>query len=283
MVKEINTEISLKTTYLKPFSNLLNENIFFSLEILLFIVPSVLLFKKYLRFKRKKYLILSLLFFSIFFLLNSYKYNIMNYFQEGNGYRLGDMVIRKDSRNQIHGEKFHYKFYPNSIASEYMRRTKKQENFETLLQIVKERNKNINQKEKDLIIHLRTGDDVNQSLYSIDRLLNAPTSHKIIKNYDYYNKLNIDKNKIKKIIIVSSVISGGGTTSNDDFSKSYEYIEKIKDFFVNKGYVVETRLNQDADEDFIFMSTAKNFVPSGGNYSKLIKNLVILNENIVYE
>ena len=126
MGKEINKEIYLKTTFLKPFSNLLNENIFFSLEILLFIVPSLFFFRKYLRFKEKKYLILSLLFFSIFFLLNSFKYDMMNYFQDGNGYRLWDMVVRKDSRNQIHGEKFHYKFYPNSIASEYMRRKKKQ-------------------------------------------------------------------------------------------------------------------------------------------------------------
>ena len=281
MGEKIKQEIYLSTTFLKPFSNLLNEKAFFVLENLLFFIPSVVFLLKYLKFNRKIYLIFSILFFSIFITLEKYKYDIMNYFQDGNGYRLGDMVIRKDSRNQIHGEKFHYKFYPNSIASEYMRRTKKQEDFETLLEIVKERNKII-QNEDELIIHLRTGDDVNHSPYSIDQLLETKDSHKIIKNYNYYNNLNYQKNKIKKIIIVASVFSGGGTSSKDDFSRSYEYINKIKEFFESKKYEVDTKLNGDPDEDFIFMANAKNFVPSGGNYSKLIKNLVLLNKNNVY-
>ena len=281
MTKEINKEIYLKTTFLKPFSNLLNENIFFGLEILLFGVPGIFFLNKYLRFKEKKYLILSILFFSTFLLLNSFKYHMMNYFQDGHGYRLGDMVVREDSRKQIHGEKFHFKFYPNSIASEYMRRTKKQEDFKTLLEIVKERNQ-ILQNDDELIIHLRTGDDVNQSPYTVDELLNLKESHKIIKNYNYYDKLNFDKKKIKKIIIVASVFSGGGTNLKDDFSKSYEYIDKIKKFYETQKYQVETRLNGDADDDFVFMTNAKNFVPSGGNYSKLIKNLVLLNKNNVY-
>lgn len=281
MGEKIKQEIYLSTTFLKPFSNLLNEKAFFVLENLLFFIPSVVFLLKYLKFNRKIYLIFSILFFSTFITLEKYKYDIMNYFQDGNGYRLGDMVVRKDSRNQIHGEKFHYKFYPNSIASEYMRRTRKQEDFETLLEIVKERNKII-QNEDELIIHLRTGDDVNHSPYSIDQLLETKDSHKIIKNYNYYNNLNYQKNKIKKIIIVASVFSGGGTNSKDDFSRSYEYINKIKEFFESKKYEVDTKLNGDPDEDFIFMANAKNFVPSGGNYSKLIKNLVLLNKNNVY-
>ena len=272
--------MSKKYIYIEDLGDLLNENIFFMFEILLFLLPSIYFSYMYLKFKITKYLILFFLFISVFFLLDIFKYDMVKYFNEDYGYRLGDMVFKENSRYQLNGEKYHYKFYPKSIASEYMRRTDKQGDFETLLNIIKEKN-NIKQKEEDLVIHLRTGDSLNKNKNSVDELLNRKVSHPTIKNYNYYIDLKIH-DKIDRIILVSSVKSGGGTRSSDNFSKSYKYIEKIKDFFANKGYIVETRLNQDADEDFVFMSTAKNFVPSGGNYSKLIKNLVLLNKNNVY-
>ena len=64
-------------------------------------------------------------------------------------------------------------------------------------------------------------------------------------------------------------------------TKSEEYVAKIKLFFEKHNYKVITKINNDADHDFIFMSHATYFVQSGGNFSKLIGKMVTMNQKIV--
>ena len=77
--------------------------------------------------------------------------------------------------------------------------------------------------------------------------------------------INTKNYNINEIILV-----GGYHRKNIDHSKSEEYIQKVKEFFENNNYIVETRIDGDPDDDFIFMCNAKYFVPSGGTYSLLI-------------
>ena len=58
--------------------------------------------------------------------------------------------------------------------------------------------------------------------------------------------------------------------------KSLQYVKSISNFFVDHGFKVTSRIceNERADEDFVFMSSAAYFVPSGGGFSELLKAIV---------
>lgn len=226
--------------------------------------------------KSRKKLIISLLFFLLFIISFTKKYEIVNYFMENNGYRIGDMILYEKFKKQLNGKNFHLKFYPNSIVSEYLKLTDKVNDLSVLKKIVEKRKIKEYPTDKDLVIHLRLGDEVNKSTqYSIDYLLSDKINHQYIRNLSYYENIKIEQ-KIENIILVGNVFSGGDTRKTDDFSRSYEYVEKISCFYKSKGYNVKTKLNGDADEDFIFMSNSRHFISSGGGYSKLIENLIEL-------
>lgn len=248
----------------------------------------------YLFISRKKiiYIFTGVILLSFSLISYFYKYELYNkLLQKGSGYRLGDMVKNSDFRNRINGKKFHIKIYPNSIVSEYMKRTDKDNDFETLNQIVKERSDIIknNDLENKIYFHLRTGDVINKfSKENLENILNDNIES--IGKYKRYFKTKkeyikiIDKlPDIKNLVLISSVKGGGGTKPNSNFINSYTYINHITKIFEEKGFVVEKRLNQDPDEDFIIMSSSKHFIPSKGGYSQLIKSMVNLNNNFVYE
>ena len=57
--------------------------------------------------------------------------------------------------------------------------------------------------------------------------------------------------------------------------KSCKYIDVIKKYFENNGHTVELRLGKPPDDDFIFMTNSKYFIPScSGNYTLLVKKIV---------
>ena len=270
-------------TKISKIDNYVNsESLIFFIELLLFFFGLFLLF----RFSRKKirrdlYLGLFLIFLAI--TTEFTKYDTVNYIMEGNGYRLGDMIKDERFRSQINGRNFHFKFYPNSITSEYMRKTKNNNDYKTLLEIIDSRKVNEPPEKDEIVIHLRTGDEINKDPRDIEEIINSTyEENQYVRTLDFYKSLSLP-GETKKVTIVSSVTSGGDTRSGDDFSKSYKYIELISNLFEDKGYEVQKRLNGDPDEDFIFMCNSKNFIPSYGGYSKLIKELVKLKKNKVLE
>ena len=71
---------------------------------------------------------------------------------------------------------------------------------------------------------------------------------------------------------------------------SLQYVNHIKQLFENNGFKCTTRINENADEDFLIMCNSKYFVPSGGGFSSIIKQMVILkgelllkNKNNIYK
>ena len=62
--------------------------------------------------------------------------------------------------------------------------------------------------------------------------------------------------------------------SGKSLYKSYEYIMAIKTFLEKNGFEVKLRLRKNPDDDLIYASNSKYFLPSGGGYSKLISMLV---------
>ena len=99
-----------------------------------------------------------------------------NLFHGWSGYRLGDCVIRFHNIKPKNTIDYHKKNFPNSIATQYMNKTKKREDYDVLYKIVKTYK---NTTPKDIIIiHLRLGD------------VHEDNSTKRYNNY-YYNLIRV--------------------------------------------------------------------------------------------
>jgi hypothetical protein len=189
-------------------------------------------------------------------------------------YRIGDMVSTY-SRFLDSGEKYHLKTFPNSIASEYMKKTKKFKKYNILADIVRERSNNTDDlpNDKDLIVHLRVGDVVEDNSNNLSQIL-TNYSYNFLHNYtcpirNIQDKINKSKENFDKIILVA------GSHKDILSPRSCKYIDVVKKYFENNGYIVELRLGKNPDDDFIFMSNAKYFIPScSGNYTLLVKKIV---------
>ncbi len=213
-------------------------------------------------------------------------------FKENYAYRLGDMIRYKHARDTKSGYTWHKDNFSESIATKYMELTKDPNNYDVLLSII-DSNKYKNYKNpnnNELIIHLRVGDVIDNQPHSVNDFLHKSHNdtaiinskgeklkHTYVYNLEHYNNIlqKIPSN-IKNIILVY------GYHIDIDHSKSEEYVNKLKQFFESKGFNITKRTNGDADNDFIYMSNAKHFVPSGGGFSKIISKLVKLKNNNVY-
>lgn len=199
-------------------------------------------------------------------------------YSNNKGYRLGDM-ISTNWRWKNGGQDYHYKHFPNSIATEYMKKTKENNNYSILYDIVIDRTQKTNDlpDKNDIIVHLRVGDVIEENLDDVITILSTYSymNKNQWSNYtpplEYLdNKISkININKIRKIILVS------GSHFNIKTPKSCKYIEIVKKYFEYKSYKVELRLGMNSDDDFIFMCNARYFLPStNGGYTKLITNMV---------
>lgn len=221
--------------------------------------------------------------FKILILIFSILLNILIVIQKkdffvGYRYRLGDMIKYKShSSNKEWGFSYHKKNFPNSIATEYMLTTNNKSDYQTLLKIISKRDyprQYINY----LVVHLRLGDVIDNSNYSVDEFLfKKINSHNYVKPLGYYRKI-IYKSKI---LGISKVIFITGFHQGKNHTKSLKYLSYVKKFFKNKGFQCQSRINLDPDEDFLIMCNAKYFVPSGGGFSDIITNIVKLKGGLI--
>ena len=219
-------------------------------------------------------------------------------------YRLGDMVRAKDStgvnfRKRSDGYEYHSEKFPNSIATEYMSLTDKDYDLNVLNEIIRKRtNKNHTKYNDYLVIHLRTGDVIDNTSHSVDDFLKYKLKSttrnyvqtinyykniiKQINTYNYHKKMehlylgNTNQN-INKVLI----ITGFHTDGNHD--KSLQYIKKIIQLFKSNNFIVKNRINYDPDEDFLIMCNSNYFVPSRGGFSGLIKKILVNKGKTIYE
>jgi hypothetical protein len=237
----------------------------------------------------KLFFIFYILLFAGFFVLifyHIYNNNIIETFEiKENAYRLGDIV-----RHIAKGD--HYlNLHKGTIGYEYNLLTNKKNDYTTLKKICDNRKGILKDlpKNNELIVHVRLGDVIEKSKYTVDEHLNKElisigqtiSSGRIyIKSKSFFYKI---LNKIKNSPIDTIVFIGGDHRELASLKKSNEYLEKISNIFKNEGYKVIIKFNKNtADEDFIYLSNAKYFVPTGGGFSKIIMEIVKLNNNVVY-
>jgi len=200
------------------------------------------------------------------------------------GYRLGDMTNYAAAvRMAPRGEQYHYKKFPDSLASQYMRLTKKPYQYDIMRGLIQKyiRKNNIKIDKDSIVIHLRIGDVINKSA-SVHEILSHQVRTKLSMTlipfrvtapFNYVPPLKkiigmIPKSGIKNIILM------GGSLYDIDTTKSSHYISAIKLFLEDKGYNVKLRLGGDPDEDFVYACMSPHFVsPSGGRYASLITKI----------
>lgn len=231
--------------------------------------------------------------------INVKKYELVDKVMHGNGYRLGDMVKSERFRSQINGRNFHYKFYPNSIASEYMKLTKKDFDYDILNFVIKRKKIDSYPDKDELIVHLRTGDDINRLNSSVDDILlgnyekdpvmknleetsSCKLRKDLIRTKKFFEDLKIPDD-IKKITLISNPMAGGRTLRTDNINKSVEYVKRISEILKNRKFDVQNRNDKKADDDLIYMTHSKYFSPSHGGFSKIVRDLVIKNNGVIIE
>ena len=219
--------------------------------------------------------LVSLFILIIILILNLSRNNLHEDFVDTErNYRLGDIVRAKDFRtNEI--KKNYPKIFPNSIATEYIKKTDEDNNLDLLIDIIDNKINDSHKKYNDyIIIHLRTGDVIDNTNYSVDDFLNK--NIKYINNYQYVYPLSYYKKILEKLKKINSkkILLISGFLNKGNHSKSIEYIDRIKKFFEDNNYKVEKRINNDPDDDFIIMSNSKYFVIGLGGFSRIISKIV---------
>lgn len=211
-------------------------------------------------------------------------------------YRLGDVFSSKliDYQFSAHGlkawptqRKINFKgtlreytleMFPDSIAAEYIVRSKTQHDYKLLKQICKERADPSNTPStKVLVVHLRVGDVIDYSKHTVDDFLQRKTCD----TGCYVRPLqsimdSAARSKMKKIVLVA------GAHVPDPLPQSQCYLERVAKTLENNGYEVTMRLAGHPDDDLIYMSNARHFSPSNGGFSRIVTKLVEMNGGSVY-
>ena len=78
---------------------------------------------------------------------------------------------------------------------------------------------------------------------------------------------------IRRAVLVAG--SHTQTTPPDAYIRSTEYINRVRDYLIARGFTsVELRLGHPPDDDVVYMANAAHFVRSGGGFSYLCAALV---------
>lgn len=220
-------------------------------------------------------------------------------FNNYGSYRLGDgFYYTEDSQkwipnknNLIHK---HYvsleqltDLYSNSILSEYLKLSNyKQKDWDTLIEIINNKYfKDINiNKSTDCLMHVRVGDVIDE-LCNGENFLNKfyknkekkqdKDKSKIIRCY-YIKPLKYFQDKIKKLKelgITKIYLMAGAHIQLPSYKYSTYYINKIVEEIQKEGLEVELKLGAAPDDDLLFSMNFDYFIPSEGQYCKLIKEL----------
>ena len=232
--------------------------------------------------------------------LENEKQNSLDLFNNYASYRLGDGFYHNNkknkwitgfnndyhSKNYISLEDLIFK-YPNSILSEYLKLSNYTEkDWDTLIEIVNYKfYKDINiNKSTDCLMHVRVGDVIDDwcsgqnFLNKFNKNINTYKRNKkiLVINCGYVKPLKYFQQKIKKLIkmgITKVYLMAGAHIKLSSYKYSTYYINKIVEEIEKAGLQVELKLGGSPDDDLLFSMNFDYFIPSDGQYCRLIKEL----------
>ena len=230
------------------------------------------------------YIIATLIYYYIKIFTNIIGHHSDGTLRDLRNYRLGDVIEFDMLRNDKWMPFVYATLFRGSIAHEYINRTSKSHDYQTLYEIVKERRRNVKDlaPKNTLIIHIRIGDAIDWEYPDpIDDILSGKKPNRYSVSYDYLDQ------KIKMIEHIKDVIIVGGYHTGGDHSRSEEYISKIEKHLKNKNLNVKTMIkshgSSNADQDLIWMSNSEYFVKSNGRFSNLVNRMVEMNGGKILE
>lgn len=195
--------------------------------------------------------------------------------------------------------------YPTSLACDYERETQQPNDLAALTRILKLKKwRRARPRKRVAIFHARLGDglcaqidpqcrgnrtDIPDCWNSDADCFQNPASKR--KQYAlsklWYVSVMEEIRRLDFDIQTATVIANKRYWSrstdprNCDYTVDDAYLKKMSSFLRKYFKRVELREEGRADEDFVFMSSANVFVPSGGGYSALIAQVVIANNGTV--
>ena len=177
------------------------------------------------------------------------------YNKDWDSYRLGDTYYKPEGGGDI---SYHVDKFPNSIASDYIKQSSSRANdLDTIKKIVKKYDV-----QYDIVIHIRIGDAL---CYDLD--------YSAYENKEWWEQLTkyIIQNNIKRVYIIA------GSHTDKCLNKSVRYVLNRIKFLRDKGLDVTYEPGKTPDEDLTIAVNCKNFISTGGNYGKLMSEIVKAN------
>ncbi|MCH2185778.1 hypothetical protein MK280_07895 [Myxococcota bacterium] len=199
-----------------------------------------------------------------------------NLYTAWKGYRLGDMFSHAAERKSwLHGSRFHKKYFPQSITTEYLSRTEAEGDFEVLNDIVRSRRP---PDQQTCVVHLRIGDILEKAEQTAQEVVRQGVrcneGYLYVQPISFYRERleTLKSHGVKRVVLV-----GGSHVRNRLYAKSNLYILAIAQLFKKEGFEVDLRLGGNPDDDLVFLSSASWFIESGGGFTRVAKKLVSIN------
>jgi hypothetical protein len=190
-----------------------------------------------------------------------------------------------------------FRLFPDSIASQYLRTTKRINDMNVLSEIVDGfvKSRKIQAPAEDaMVVHLRVGDVIDGTKVPLEDFLNqrvnsyyalfqveppggkwSPVYVRCLASFDRV----LNKTKELGFHKISLVY---GFHIKYKIQKSKKYIAYLAQYAQSQGFEVETITDADADVSFAYACCAKHFIPGGGGFSKLMSKVVKHKGNNVY-
>lgn len=181
------------------------------------------------------------------------------------------------------------KKFPNTLGAKYLKKYKKNKDFNTLNEIIDKEYLPLLDSlpdENTVVVHLRIGDVIlkkkdkvkDKKYYNYDILIKPWFTYGWQPSkYENLAKKLYKKNPKYKIIVIF------GAHFNENKQISEDYVEDITTIFRDLGFNVKEKHTGNPDLDFSFMSQAKIWVPGGGGFSNLITDNVKFKKAKVYQ
>jgi len=208
------------------------------------------------------------------------------------GYRLGDVI--RSGKISPAAQKQHDELYPDSIATDYMRATQESrighvykrdhdEDRQLLWELIERHaNGTLLPSSRTAVIHLRVGDVIDfepasrpNSVFLCRALRTGTANNFYVRPLVYWSRVADDM--IASGIHDATLVAGSHmkpTGATNRLSRSCQYVYAVGRYLEKRRISVAYRLGGDPDDDFVYISHARYFVPSGGGFSSVLARLV---------
>ena len=180
--------------------------------------------------------------------------------------------------------------YPNSIADRFVRGLDKgRPGLAALRHAVRLHNPALRPEPTALIVHLRAGDVIDRSNYTVGQLLEKQRHYLIVKDgrtrdwgpyvrpRAFWRAVAAHfRGALRAVVLVAG---GWGGMS----AKSQRYVCAVHHVFAAAGYRVGVRYGELPDDDFAYMSRARYLVVGGGGFGLFVKTLVEAAHGTTYD